>query len=53
MRLVYIQPVNAQLFKGDYIVLAACFRELFQSCFQTALGALHALDGKPFGMTGS
>ena len=41
MRLVYIQSVNAQLLKGNHIVLAACFRELFQPCFQTALGTLH------------
>ena len=46
MRLVHKKAVNAQLLKGDNIVLAAVCAQLVQLGFQRFAGALHLLDGK-------
>ena len=46
MRLVHKKAVNAQLLKGDNIILAAVGAQLVQFCFQRFTGALHLLDGK-------
>ena len=46
MRLVHKKAVNAQLLKGDNIVLAAVGAQLVQLGFQRFAGALHLLDGK-------
>lgn len=46
MAFVHKQPVNAQLFKGDHIVLARLVVQLFQAYFQRFLGLFHLLDGE-------
>ena len=50
MRLVHIQPVHAELFEGDDIVLARGGSELLQPGFQLPFHALQLLDGEPLGM---
>ena len=52
MRLVHIQPVYAELFKGHNVVLAGGVMELLQLGFQIFLGALQLLDGKALGAAG-
>ena len=52
MRLVYIQPVYAELFKGHNVVLAGGVMELLQLGFQIFLGTLQLLDGKALGAAG-
>ena len=49
MRLVHIQPVYAELFKGHNVVLAGGVVELLQLGLQIFLGALQLLDGEAFG----
>ena len=49
VRLVNIEPVNAELLKGDNIVLAAAVLQLFQTSFQALLCAFQRLDRKAFG----
>ena len=44
--LVHIEPVNAQLLKGDDIILSSGFQQFFQLGFQSLLRALHGFDGK-------
>ena len=46
MAFVHKQPVNAQLFKGDHIVLARLVVQLFQAYFQRFFGLFHLLDGE-------
>ena len=48
MALIHEQSVNAQLLKGDNIVLFVCGKELIQSGFQRFSGFLHLLDGEVF-----
>ena len=48
VRLVNIEPVNAELLKGDNIVLAAAVLQLFQTSFQALLCALQRLDREAF-----
>ena len=48
MALVHEQAVNAQLLKGDYIVLLVRSQQLVQPCFQGFPGLFHLLDGKVF-----
>ena len=45
MALIYKNTVNAQLLKGNHIVLAALVVQLRQPGFQGFPGALHLLDG--------
>lgn len=52
MRLVHIQPVYAELFKGHNVVLAGGVVELLQLGLQIFLGALQLLDGEAFGAAG-
>ena len=52
MRLIYKQPVNAQLLKGNHIILSVIGLQLFKPCFQPALGTLQLLDGKTFAAAG-
>ena len=44
--LVHIEPVNAQLLKGNNIILSSGFQQLFQLGLQSFLRALHGFDGK-------
>ena len=46
MCFIYIQPVYAQLFEGDHIILAFFRLQLFQACFQLLLCAYQLFDGK-------
>ena len=46
MRLVHKKAVNAQLLKGDNIILAAVGAQLVQLGFQRFAGALHLLNRK-------
>ena len=46
MRLVHKKAVNAQLLKGDNIILAAVGAQLVQLGFQSLAGALHLFDGE-------
>ena len=46
MAFVHKEPVNAQLFKGDYIVLALIGTQFFQLGFQRFPGLFHLLDGE-------
>ena len=46
MALVHKKPVNAQLFKGDHIVLALIGAQFFQLGFQRFPGLFHLLDGE-------
>ena len=46
MALVHKKPVNAQLFKGNYIVLALIGAQFFQLGFQRFAGLFHLLDGE-------
>ena len=52
MALVHKQPVYAQFFKGDYIVLALGSPQFFELQFKLLARFLHLLDGKflPGGM---
>ena len=52
MRLVHKQPVYAQFFKGDYIVLALGGPQFFEFHFQLLAAFLHLFDGEflPGGM---
>ena len=52
MRLVHIEPVYTELFKGHNIVLAGGVVELLQLGLQIFLGALQLLDGKALGAAG-
>ena len=52
VRLVHIQPVYAELFKGHNVVLAGGVMELLQLGSQIFLGALQLLDGKALGAAG-
>ena len=46
MALVHKKPVNAQLFKGNHIVLALIEAQFFQLGFQSFPGLFHLLDGE-------
>ena len=46
MRLVHIQPIYAELFKGDDIILAILGAQLFQLELQLLSGFFQLLDGK-------
>ena len=46
MALVHKEPVNAQLLKGDYIVLTLIGAQFFQLGFQRFPGLFHLLDGE-------
>ena len=46
MRLVHIQPIYAELFKGDDIILAGLVIELVQLLLDRFLGSLQLLDGE-------
>ena len=46
MALVHKEPVNAQLLKGNYIVLALIGAQFFQLGFQRFPGLFHLLDGE-------
>ncbi len=46
MRLVHKKPVNAQLFKGNYIVFTLIGAQFFQLGFQRFPGLFHLLDGE-------
>lgn len=46
MRFVYKKSVNAQLLKGDNIVLSRIGAQLFQFCFQRLTGLFHLLDAE-------
>ena len=46
MCLVHKEPVNAQLLKGNNIILSSGFQQLFQLGLQSFLRALHGFDGK-------
>ena len=46
MRLVYIEPVDAQLLKGDDIILSLICHELVQPGLQGLLRFLHLFDGE-------
>ena len=46
MRLVHIQPVYAELLKGNDIILAILGAQLFQLELQLLSGFLQLLDGK-------
>ena len=52
VRLVYIEPVYAELLKGHNIVLAGGVVQLLQLGFQILLRALQLLDGKALGAAG-
>ena len=52
VRLVHIEPVYAELFKGHNVVLAGGVVELLQLGLQIFLGTLQLLDGKVFGAAG-
>ena len=44
MALVHKEPVNAQLLKGDYIVLTLIGAQFFQLSFQRFPGLFHLFD---------
>ena len=46
MTFVHKEPVNAQLLKGDHIVLALIGAQFFQLGFQRFPGLFHLLDGE-------
>ena len=46
MALVHKKPVNAQLFKGNYIVFTLIGAQFFQLGFQRFPGLFHLLDGE-------
>ena len=46
MALVNKEPVNAQLLKGDNIILSRIGAQLFQLCFQRFAGLFHLLDAE-------
>ena len=46
MALVHKKPVNAQLFKGNYIVFTPIGAQFFQLGFQRFPGLFHLLDGE-------
>ena len=46
MGLVHKEPVNAQLFKGDNIVLALRGLQFLHPCLQRPPGLFHLLDGE-------
>ena len=46
MRLVHKKPVNAQLLKGDHIILSLIGAQFFQLGFQCFPGLFHLLDGE-------
>ena len=46
MALVHKKPVNAQLFKGNYIVFTLIGAQFFQLSFQRFPGLFHLLDGE-------
>ena len=46
MAFVYKEPVNAQLLKGDHIILTAVGAQFFQLGFQRFPGLFHLLDGE-------
>ena len=46
MTFIHKEPVNAQLLKGDYIVLALIGAQFFQLGFQRFPGLFHLLDGE-------
>ena len=48
MRFVYKKSVNAQLLKGDNIVLPRIGAQLFQLRFQRLAGLFHLLDAEIF-----
>ena len=48
MRFIDENPVHAQRFKVNHIVLAGLVVQLCQLCFQRFAGALHGLDGVAF-----
>ena len=52
MRLVYIEPVYAELLKGHNVVLAGGVVQLLQLGLQIFLGTLQLLDGKALGAAG-
>jgi hypothetical protein len=45
---VHEQPVNAQLFKGNNVVLAGVVGEPFKPRFEILLGLFHLLDSEAF-----
>ena len=51
MTLVHIQPVYAQLLKGDHIVLLSLIQEFVEPGLQGLSGFLHLLDGKVLPVT--
>ena len=46
MAFVHKKPVNAQLFKGDHIILSLIGAQFFQLAFQRFPGLFHLLDGE-------
>ena len=46
MTFIHKEPVNAKLFKGDHIILAAVGAQFFQFGFQSFPGLFHLLDGE-------
>ena len=46
MALVHKKPVNAKLFKGNYIVFTLIGAQFFQLGFQRFPGLFHLLDGE-------
>ena len=52
MRLVYEQPVYAQLLKGNHIVLSLSCPEFLQSRLQSFPGLFHLFDGETFAILG-
>ena len=52
LRFIHIQPVYAQMLKGNHVVLPFRIVELFQLCLELAARPFHLLDGKPLGPGG-
>ena len=52
LRLIHIQPVYAQLLKGNHIVLAFRIVEPVQLCFELTASSFHLLNGKTLGPGG-
>ena len=46
MTFIHKEPVNAQLLKGNYIILALIGAQFFQLGFQRFPGLFHLLDGE-------
>ena len=46
MAFVHKKPVNAQLLKGDHIILSLIGAQFFQLGFQRFPGLFHLLDGE-------